>query len=121
MKGQQPYFGQPNYNPALNLLNGGQISQNQQPVYNNQPQMQQPYQMPPPPPTIIINQQKNNPTIKNIGNIGSMSDCPLCGKNTANVLRYKISSITIAWCIFLCFFGVLLAWVPFCCDSCKDT
>jgi hypothetical protein len=117
MYGQQPNFGL--NNPALNLLNGNQMQN--QPIYNNPPQIRPVYMPPPPPQTIIINQQRSNPTIQNIGNIGSMSDCPLCGKNTSNILRYKTGSITIAWCIFLCLFGVVLFWVPFCCDSCKDT
>lgn len=54
--------------------------------------------------------------------MGDISHCVCCEINTANVIRTRVGCVTYAWCCFLLFTtGGLLALLPFCCDSCKDT
>lgn len=54
--------------------------------------------------------------------LGKISKCQFCNKETDNVQRSKIGCITIAWCCFLTFATAgTLFWIPFCVDSCKDT
>ena len=36
-------------------------------------------------------------------------------------MRTKIGGVTLAWCCCLFVTTGILFWVPFCCDSCKDT
>lgn len=98
---------------------------NQPPIYNQPPSFNQPpgyYNQPPPPQTIIINNSnQNEPTITNMCQMGKISKCGYCNKETDNVMRTKIGGVTIAWCCFLMITTGFLFWIPCCVDSCKDT
>ena len=72
------------------------------------------------PQTIIINNTGNEPTITNMTQMGKISDCAFCRKETDNVFRSKIGCVTIAWCLGLSFTGICCV-IPFFVDSCKDT
>lgn len=103
MYGQQPGYGM------------------QQPGYGMQPG----YGQPPPPmygggPQVVVIQQ-NEATISNMTQMGKISTCALCQKETDNVMRHKVGGVTFAWCCCLLVTTGFLFWVPFCCDGCKDT
>jgi hypothetical protein len=97
---------------------------NQGPVYNQGGFNQPPgfYQPAPPAPIIIETGTRQEPTIINMTQLGKISKCELCRKETDNVMRNKVGPITIAWCCFLgAISGCTLFWIPCCVDSCKDT
>ena len=76
------------------------------------------YPPPPPPPA----QGPMNFYMGNNDHSGDGSPCPACGKNTGNIPRKVVGSVTIVWCLVLFVLTGALAWCyPFCTDSCKDT
>ena len=91
-----------------------------------------PYAVPPPPPymaapptaptpaTIVV-VEKQEATITNMAVIGDISECVVCNNRTNNQIRSRVGKVTFAWCVFLFLLGgPVLAFLPCCCNDCKD-
>ena len=85
-----------------------------------QPVMQpvQPMYMAPPPPV------QQGPTIITIGGNNNNNDgtyCPVCNKNTNQIVRKNLGCVNVLWCFCLCSIIGPLGLIALCNDSYKDS
>lgn len=98
-----------------------------QPAYYPPPPPPAYYPPPPPPPVYYpAPVQQNNPqTIIITGNNNSGnnngSPCGTCGRETGNVIRKKVGTVALMWCICLLLTTGFACYIPLTRDSCKDT
>lgn len=85
------------------------------------------YYPPPPPPPVYYPAPapQNNPqTIiitGNNNNNNNGSPCGTCGRDTGNVIRKKVGTVALMWCICLLLTTGFACYIPLTRDSCKDT